>query len=329
MGTVSKAVDLLGSDDISLTLVDVGASLEPFAPFRPLLGHATYVAFDPDLREMHDQSDGAGRRVVINKAVVADPDTDVAQFLLTENPTCSSTLHPDPAVIGPYLHAHRFDVVDKAEVAATTLDEAMTSVGIERIDWVKLDTQGTDVRLLRSMSDRLWNGLVAVDAEPGFDSYYEGEDTFSDLHQLMRARGFWLADLSLTTGVRVRRKTFDQHLGARSKLQRYAYETTLKRSPMAAGPRYLRTIESLVDAAASRTDYLRLWVCSVVSGNLPFALDVLHACAAAHGEDPELTGLTRVTARGNKAYAARHAWRHAGKLSRRRVLHALRWGGRR
>lgn len=67
------ALEQLASEGISLTLVDVGASLEPFRPFQPLLRWATYVGFDPDLREMHTEASERARRVIVNKAVVADP----------------------------------------------------------------------------------------------------------------------------------------------------------------------------------------------------------------------------------------------------------------
>jgi FkbM family methyltransferase len=328
MGKVSKAIDVLTANGVKLTLVDVGASLEPFAPFVPLLGQATHVAFDPDQRELHDKTDGQARKIVIDKAVVADPSADKVTFFLTENPTCSSTLRPLPEAVAPYLHAHRFDVVDTAEVAATTLDAAMASVGVDRIDWLKVDTQGTDTRLLRSIGEPLWSTVMAIDAEPGLDPSYDGEDTFDGLHREMVGRGFWLADITLTTGVRLRREVFDANLKVRSKVQRFAYETTLKRSPMALGPRYLRTVDSLAAQDAPRTDYLRLWACAFFSGNYPFALDVLAAGEERHGAEAPTTMLRRMTVRQNQRYALRNAWRHAGKLSRRRVAHSLRWGAR-
>jgi FkbM family methyltransferase len=319
MGTVDRIVDLLESGGVRLTLVDVGASLEPFEPFRPLLRHATYVGFDPDRREVHDVQVGSGRAAIVDKAVVADGKQDKARFFLTRNPTCSSTLEPLPEAVAPYLHADRFDVVDTAEVAATTLDRALESVGVEQVDWLKLDTQGTDLRLLRSLDARLWAGLMAVDAEPGFDPYYEGEDTFGELHRELVGRGFWMADLELTTAVRLRRQVFDQSLRARSKLGRLAYEFTLKPSPIAAGPRYLRTIESLRATAASRHDYLRLWACAWFSGNHPYALDVAVACEEAHGADETTSALQRLARRRNRAEALRSSWRLSRKLSWRNL----------
>ncbi|HET6951748.1 MAG TPA: FkbM family methyltransferase, partial [Acidimicrobiales bacterium] len=250
----SAALEVLARAGVSLTLVDVGASLEPFAPFRSLLGHATYVGFDPDLREMHTETSASGRRVIVNAAVVAEPGRDTARFYLTHNPTASSTLRPLTDEVAPYLHAYRYEVVDEAEVPATTLPAALAAVGLDRIDWIKLDTQGTDLRLLSGLDEPLFATLMAVDAEPGFDQHYETEDTFGELHREMVGRGFWMSDLELTRGVRLRRATFDDALGVTSKFGRMRYEFTLKSSPTAAGPRYLRTLASMDKQGAGRAD---------------------------------------------------------------------------
>jgi FkbM family methyltransferase len=313
------ALGVLDRAGVSLTLVDVGASLEPFPPFQPLLGHATYVGFDPDRRELRTESSASGRRVIVDKAVVAEPGRATARFFLTRNPTASSTLRPLADEVAPYLHAYRYDVVDEAEVPATTLGAALASVGIDRVDWVKLDTQGTDLRLLDGLDEPLFATLVAVDAEPGFDQHYETEDTFGELHRWLVERGFWLADLELTRAVRLRRQTFDAALGARTKLGRMGYEFALKTSPTAAGPRYLRTLASLDKAGAGRDEYLRLWACAFFSGNHPYALDVAVECRERHGDDPEIAALVDLSVRRNRADARRGAWRLVEKVNVRNL----------
>ncbi len=317
--TTARAMAVLRRAGIELTLVDVGASLEPFAAFRPLLGHATYVGFDPDLREMHTETSVTGRRVVIDKALVAEPGRATAQFFLTRNPTASSTLPPLADEVASYLHAYRYEVVDEAEVAATTLPEARASAALDRVDWIKLDTQGTDLRLLQALDEPLLTSIMAVDAEPGFDPHYEGEDTFGDLHRWMVEQGFWLSDIELTRAVRLRRETFDAHLGARTKFGRMRYEFALKTSPTAAGPRYLRTLAFLDKVGASRPDHLRLWACAFFSGNAPYALDVLAACRARHGADDDTGALLDVTVRRNRADARRGMWRMAEKVNPRNL----------
>ena len=314
-----RALDDLAAAGISLTLVDVGASLEPFRAFRPLLGRATYVGFDPDRRELHTEDSEAGRVVVVDKAVVAEPGRSSARFFLTRNPTASSTLRPDADELAPYLHAYRYEIVGEAEVAATTLGEALASAGVDRADWLKLDTQGTDLRLIGSLDERLLASLMAVDAEPGIDPHYETEDTFGDLHVAMVDRGFWLADLDLTRAVRLRHDTFTSALGARTKFGRMRYEFALKSSPIALGPRYLRTLASLDKAGAGRDDYLRLWACAAFSGNNPYALDVITECRGRHGADELVDGLLALSVRRNRADARRGSWRLAEKVSVRNL----------
>lgn len=319
MRSSHKALDALARAGISLTLVDVGASLEPFPPFRPLLGHATYVGFDPDLREMRTETSAAGRRVIIDKALVAEADRSTTRFFLTRNPTCSSTLRPSDEALAPYLHAYRFEVVDEAEVASTTLSEALVAATLDRADWIKLDTQGTDLRLLEGLDEDLFSTVMAVDAEPGFDQYYEGEDTFGDLHREMVGRGFWMSDLVLDHAPRLRRATFDEAIGARTKLGRTQHEFALKRSPIAAGPRYLRTLASLVAAGASHDDYLRLWACATFSGNDPFALDVITECRARHGADQLSGELRDLSIRRNRSTVRRGSWRLIRKVKVRNL----------
>jgi FkbM family methyltransferase len=298
-----RALDLLADAGVSLTLVDVGASLAPFAPFRPLLDVATYVGFDPDRRELHTLS--GGRRIVVERAVVADPDAGEATFFLTRNPTCSSTLRPLAGEVAAYLHAYRFEVVGEEVVPATTLAKALAGVGLDRVDWIKLDTQGTDLRLLAGLDGGLFSTLMAVDAEPGFDPFYAGEDTFGDLHRHLVDRGFWLADLALVTGVRLRPGTYDALLGARTRLGRRLHEFALKTSPTAGGPRYLRTLASL--AGAGRDDHLRLWACAFASGNHPYALDVIAETRSRFGADPPVPALVDATVRANRAGVRRAA----------------------
>lgn len=313
------ALDALSDAGIALTLVDIGASLEPFRAFRPLLGRATYVGFDPDQREMHTEASESGRRVIVNKAVIAESDRTTATFFLTHNPTASSTLRPAADELAPYLHAYRYDIVGEAEVPATTLEQALASAGLDRLDWLKLDTQGTDLRLVESLSEPVFATLMAVDAEPGLDPYYETEDTFGDLHRAMTERGFWLADLDLTRAVRLRRETFDADLGARTKFGRMRYEFALKTSPIAVGPRYLRTLASLDKAGAGRDDYLRLWACATFSGNDPYGLDVIAECRARHGADELTARLFDLSVRRNRRDARRGSWRLVEKLNVRNL----------
>ena len=97
------------------------------------------------------------------------------------------------------------------------------------------------------------------------------------------------------------------------------YEFTLKTSPTAVGPRYLRTLASLDKAGAARDDYLRLWACAAYSGNNPYALDVIAECRDRHGADDLTTRLFDLSVRRNRRDARRGSWRLVEKLNVRNL----------
>ena len=78
-----------------------------------------------------------------------------------------------PDHYGTYSNMTVLEYLDFFARALGFRGEALASAGLERADWIKLDTQGTDLRLLEGLDEPLLAGLMAVDAEPGFDQHYE------------------------------------------------------------------------------------------------------------------------------------------------------------
>lgn len=259
-----------------LVLVDVGASLEVHADFLPLEGFSVVVAFDADERELPKTT--STQRKLVNKAVVsADAITDGhAFFTLTQNPTLSSTLDPDATVAGKYSLARRLDPIRRIQVPATTLAQAMEDQGLDRIDWLKLDTQGTDGRLVGSLPQHMADQLMCVDVEPGIDAFYHGEDTFDAVHGLMRSSGFWLASLQSIDAARISRDAFGAILPRSTSFLQTAVDVSLSgryKSPVAVNARYMRDPQR-AQSAAGAEGLKRLWICAMASRLLPFAFEV-------------------------------------------------------
>lgn len=298
--TIRAALRRAADYDVSLTTVDIGASVEPYHCFSPLLPYCTYIGFDPDLRAVKIHTNPEFHNyVMIDKAVVPD-DRDEVEFHLTRNPTCSSTLSPNPDNVGKYYFDYRFEVVSDVRVAATTLNQVAETYGLRSFDWIKLDTQGIDLRLINSLSPDLEDRLLVVDVEPGYDEYYRDEDTFCRLHQEMTRKGYWLADLEYTSASRVRRATVDKHLKPRNRLESYVYEFALKKSPVAANARYIRDVDRLLDKRIGKSTLLKLWLCAVCSGNHPYALEIIERCSEAGEFGEDLRQLLEFTIKLNR-----------------------------
>ena len=271
---------ILQASNLSPVLVDIGASGDPPHVWQPLGKQATYIGFDPDEREIHDVADGIfGRSVIINKAVTDKIDEETVKFYLTKSPYCSSTLKPNQATLNHYLYADLFNVEREVEVQATTLNHIAEQFTLDRIDWIKLDSQGVDLRLLDSINDTLFNQVMAVDIEPGLIPFYEDENLFTDLHSYLTDKGFWLSDMKVKGSARMQVKNL-KALQPDS-LKQQDFERRMKHTPGWVEARYLRNLNHIT----TRDEHLILWAFALLDQQIGFALDVALQMKAQLGDD--------------------------------------------
>jgi FkbM family methyltransferase len=180
-------------------LVDVGAAGGVHPAWRRIARHAIGVGFEPDAREAAPLGDAQRqfKRWIFcpGLAVAETPPGGQATLHLTRSPQCSSTLRPRTGVLGEFAFAELFEVEETRAFPATTLRDALAAQGVDRVDWLKCDTQGLDLRLFRSLPPEWRAQLLAVEFEPGLINAYEGEDQLADVLAAMKAEPFWLAEL--------------------------------------------------------------------------------------------------------------------------------------
>ena len=182
-----------------LVLVDVGASAGIPEQWKPLARHAVGIGFDPDPREVQilgREQQRFHRWIFAPYVVTADPLQSKATVFATRSPFCSSTLRPSPA-LQDWVFSDLFTVIQTAAVPAQTLTQVLEKNGLQRIDWLKCDTQGTDLRIFASLPVSLRHRLHVVEFEPGLIDAYEGEDKAFEVLRAMEKEPFWLADLAV------------------------------------------------------------------------------------------------------------------------------------
>lgn len=278
-------LDLLREAGAEPVLVDVGASIGTPAVWKPIAAASTYVGFDPDRREMASSAGGEFRRsFVVNEAVTSDPGAAEVRFYLTRSPACSSTLPPDRESLANYHYAGLFDVERETTVRAATLEAILARLALPRIDWLKCDSQGTDLRIYRSLGERLRAQVLALDVEPGLLDAYRGEDLFPEVQRQLAAEGFWLSRLDVLGAVRVRGESLRAAFPGAADPAALA-ERAMRRSPGWCEARYLRTLASLEAAGAGRERYALLFVFALLDEQPGFALDVALDCERRFGRD--------------------------------------------
>ena len=268
------AASVLSARQLYPVLVDVGASGATPAVWDPIARQSIYVGFDPDSRDLREIRDGRFHRAtIVNEAVTVEPGDGTAKFFLTHSPYCSSTLPPDANGLSGYIFSDLFAVEREVEVRATTLNAVFKRLKLPGIDWLKLDTQGTDLRLYQSLADELRARVLAVDVEPGLIDAYEGEDLFVQAHTALVREGFWLSNLLVQGPPRLSRGALAEALARRPELDEATLANTLKPAPGWCEARYLRSLESLAQHGAGERDYLLLWAFALLDGHSAFAFE--------------------------------------------------------
>lgn len=256
-------------------LIDIGASGEINRKWKRIARYSICIAFDADDREFHvtEQSNSTFRKLFTFNRIVTDTPSQAADFFLTKSPFCSSHLAPDNGALQPWLFSSLFEVERKITLPSITVAQALSQIKIENVDWFKTDTQGTDLRLFKSLPAPVANGVLATEFEPGIIDAYSGEDKLHMVMEYMHSAGFWLSSMQVKGIQRI-------NDGSIAAIGNGAIKRILRNSPCWAEVTYLRK-----PGMKNARQLLLLYIFAVLEKQYGFAIEVADY-AAQHFSDP-------------------------------------------
>lgn len=271
-------------------LVDIGASGNLPEKWRYLAPFSICVAFDADTRDFQitESVNSGWRKLYSLNRLVAPMSSTGVDFYLTRSPHCSSALPPNNEALKPWAFNSLFDLEKKVQLPSVDLNSALKEIGIDRVDWYKSDTQGTDLRIFSALPSEIIEQIIVADFEPGIIDAYFGEDKLCRLMEYMDKRPFWVSDMVIKGSQRINTKVF-QRLNY---LQKRSPATFFKTSPGWCEITYINTCEL---PNLTLRDCLLAWVFASINGQHAFAIHL-----AMHGEEqfkheifPELLAVSR------------------------------------
>jgi FkbM family methyltransferase len=177
-----------------IRFVDVGASggvQPPWKDVEPLL---RIIGFEPDRASFEAlQNVAPANAIYVNKGL-SDHRATVPLYV-TRRPGGSSTLRPDAVFLEQFSKGDALDVVATAPCEVDTLDSQLAEVGVDQVDFVKLDTQGTELFVLRGGSRTLQGSVLGVEVEVELNPLYQHQPLLADVDSLLRRFGFELVEL--------------------------------------------------------------------------------------------------------------------------------------
>lgn len=177
-------------------VVDVGASGGPFAVWDAYGDAVQVIGFEPDPAECRRLNDTFSGRGHCFHPVSLSHEKARRTFTVT---TCAggNSLYPSDPRLMARLDGERFGFAParSVEIETDTLDGFLDAQGIGEVDFLKVDTEGADLDVLKGAC-RTLEGVLGVHVEVRFIRNMQ-QPIFSEIDLYMRRQGFDLFDLEL------------------------------------------------------------------------------------------------------------------------------------
>jgi len=178
-----------------IVVADIGARGGHMGELEGLKPFLRYYGFDADAEECRRLAQSppagfAGHRVL---PYYVGKENGPVDFHIYQNPGESSGLRPSPrfrAALNPKMAIER-----TVRLQSATLDRIIADECLPSPDFIKLDTQGTELDILQAGPGAVASALL-IEAEVEFTEIYEGQPLFADVAQFMRKSGFELLYLN-------------------------------------------------------------------------------------------------------------------------------------
>jgi len=178
--------------DNPIVVVDVGCRWGFADAWLGLGDRGSIIGFDPDVEECRRLEERYADRAgvhVIPQGLGSRPGP--ATLHITKDPAGSSLYRPHPDTYGLHPDLDGAQPERTIAVELVTLDAWWAVNGPASADVIKLDTQGSELDILRGASDVL-ESVRAVEVEVEFNPLYEEQPLFGDVDAFLRRHGFML-----------------------------------------------------------------------------------------------------------------------------------------
>jgi FkbM family methyltransferase len=174
--------------------MDIGAAGGVAAHWRDYLPVMEVDCFEPDAAECASLQRASAPNVHWFPVAVAGS-SGRRPFYVLNRATGSSLYPPNDPVILEYSGRSYAGVRKVIDVDCVALNDFLVEYRRPAPMLMKLDTQGTELEILSSLTTEQMSTLLCVELEVEFLELYQDQPTFADVHAFMVGRGFRLLDL--------------------------------------------------------------------------------------------------------------------------------------
>ena len=173
-----------------IVLVDVGARGGLKSNWTAARRHLQMIGFEPDKREHARLADrGASGETIFDVAL--NNERGPVRLHVAKDRGLTSIYEPDRDFLATFPDPDRFETVAIESVDGDTLDSLRGAQQIRDIDFVKADTQGSELLVLQGARQSLVASAIGVEVEAEFTPIYKQQPVFADVDAYLRQRPAW------------------------------------------------------------------------------------------------------------------------------------------
>lgn len=187
-----------------ISMVDVGGAVNLQPHHHKLIGNTNFFIFEPDERSYRDLVKSVNRYShpndfhYINKALSGK---DGKRTLYLSNaPTGTSILKLKADQKFFSKDSTYFYPMREVEIETYSLETVLNQNKVETFDAIKLDVQGAELEIIKSIDAKRLENVNAIELEICLHDVYENQTQFCDVLSFMNSKGFSLFDLRNNKG---------------------------------------------------------------------------------------------------------------------------------
>jgi len=177
-------------------VIDIGArgGVQPF--WFPITEYTHFIGFEPDQVECDRLNTYAANARFYSAAL--HEHNGPQKFYLARSTKCHALLPINMSYWGRFPNSVYNTVVGETTVEAKSLDSVVAEDNIPKIDFIKIDVEGSELAILRGAKKSLSAcGVLGIKTEVWWDPCLKNQPSFAELDIFLRGEGFFMFDLDL------------------------------------------------------------------------------------------------------------------------------------
>ncbi len=186
----------MGKQNVETTVViDAGARYGMHPTWNSFGGDLNYLAFEPDPQEAQ-RLRGLNKRPdveILSEAL--DKEAGEKELYITKHRGYSSFLKLDSDC--EWFKRYRpgeGELESVIRVKTSTIDRFASDRGLS-VDFLKVDTEGTEFDVIQGGEKQLESSVMGIRVNVNFQSCYQGQALFSEIHSYLLGKQFFLLNL--------------------------------------------------------------------------------------------------------------------------------------